>query len=359
MIKTLRTTSVALVVLAAVFIVLSAVYGSESDQEIEKLLESPGALEKFNKAKGAKPGRSETPPLVTEAKKFALYLNPPAEAPKRRPSSERSKPGFKPPEPKKDFSIKFDLIGVSYYSAHPDRSLALIDEPGKGLVWVTQGSEIGHSVIEQIKQGVVVVRSGKTTSELTIKQDFQASASASSASANAKPVSKLALSKANAARKKRRASRSNVARKGSASRKPAGTKPSSTARPGTKPVVKKPPSTKPARGKRKRPPYNAEQSEAMMKEVIDSLAMMQKEVSSKAGRKGRRRPHPAADDDGGVERMKKLLSQLEAMRVTKTEATELGDLGRKLDDARSDPNRPRGGSKVEKGSSQKDDSGKK
>ena len=57
--------------------------------------------------------------------------------------------------------------------------------------------------------------------------------------------------------------------------------------------------------------------------------------------------------------MKKLLSQLEAMRVTKTEATELGDLGRKLDDARSDPNRPRGGSKVEKGSSQKNDSGKK
>lgn len=352
MIKTLRITSVAFVVLSAVFLVLSAVYGAESDQEVEKLLESPGALQKFNKAKGAKPGGSETPPLVTEAELFALYLNPPAEAPERKLPSERSRLGPRPPEPKKDFSVKFDLIGVSYYSAHPDRSLALIDEPGKGLVWVTQGSEIGHSVIEQIKQGVVVVRSGKTTSELTIKKDAQVSASASSASADAEPVSQPAVSKANTARQNRRTSRSSVARKGSA-----GTKPSNTARPGVEPSVKKPPSTKPARGKR--PPYNAEQSEAMMKKVIDDLAMMQQQVSTKADRKGKPRPHPAADDDGGVERMKKLLSQLEAMRVTETEATELGDLGRKLDDARSDPNRPRGGGKVEKDADQENDSGKK
>jgi len=352
MIKALRITSVALVVLAAVFVVISAVYGFEGDEQVQKLLQAPGALEKFNKAKGVRPGQSQTPPLVTEARAFALYLNPPAEAPRRKPPSGRSKPGARLPEPKKDFSIKFDLIGVSYYSAHPDRSLALIDQPGKGLVWVTQGSQIDHALIQQIKEGIVVVRSGKTTNEMTIKKGIQVTASASRASAGAQPVSKPAVTRGNNAWKNRRHSRSNIARKGAAAGKPGAANSAATTRHGARPSVGKPPTTRPTadRGKRKRPPYDAENSKKMMQKVIEDLATMQQQVSSKSGKRGRHHPNPAADSDGGVERMKKILSQLEAMRVTDKEATRLGDLGRKLDDARSDPNRPRGGGKVEKGS---------
>jgi hypothetical protein len=49
-------------------------------------------------------------------------------------------------------------------------SLALIDEPGKGLHWVRQSSKVGHLLIEQIKDGLIVVKDGKGTFELEAEQ---------------------------------------------------------------------------------------------------------------------------------------------------------------------------------------------
>lgn len=48
-------------------------------------------------------------------------------------------------------------------------SLALIDEPGKGQHWVKQSREVGHLRIERIREGLVIVKSGKETFELTIQ----------------------------------------------------------------------------------------------------------------------------------------------------------------------------------------------
>jgi len=45
-------------------------------------------------------------------------------------------------------------------------SLALINEPGKGFRWVRQSGKVGHLIIEQIKDGLVVVRDGERTIEL-------------------------------------------------------------------------------------------------------------------------------------------------------------------------------------------------
>jgi len=357
MIKTLRITSITVVVLAAVFVLLSVVYGAASDKKVKELLKEPGALELFRKARVAKTDKNETPPLVEQAELFAIYLDPPVEVKRPRPSIDRPRHEPTPPEPKKDFSVKFDLIGLSYYSAHPERSLALIDEPGKGLVWVTQGSEVGHSVIEQIKEGVVVVQSGGNTHELTIKKDTQAAASAGADSVDTETASRPALHRADA-RKNRRTPPGRVGRKDASAGKPVSTSSSSSTR-GARPSITKPPSTRRTTENRKPPPYNPEESEAIMKKVLEDLAMMQKQVGDKsdAARQGKRKLGTAADDDGGVERMKKLISQLEAMRVTEKEADELGDLGRKLDDARSDPNRPRGGGgKVEKASDKNDTS---
>jgi hypothetical protein len=49
-------------------------------------------------------------------------------------------------------------------------SLALIDEPGKGLRWVKQSSEVGHLIIEQVKDGEIVVRDGQRTFELVAER---------------------------------------------------------------------------------------------------------------------------------------------------------------------------------------------
>lgn len=168
MIKTLRITSIVAVVLAVVFFVLPAVFGVRGDEQIEQFLNSAGVIEKFHEAKGDKveDRRHEISPLVKQAEAFALYLNPPPKPkPKIEPSMLRSRP-----RPKGPVSPKFELIGTSCYALHPELSLALIDEPGKGSHWVRQFGRVGHLIIEQIKDGLVVVRDGERTFELVAER---------------------------------------------------------------------------------------------------------------------------------------------------------------------------------------------
>jgi hypothetical protein len=166
MIKTLRITSIIVVVLAVVFFVFPAVFGVRGDKQIEQFLHSAGVIEKFKEVKGDKveDSRREISPLVKQAEAFALYLNPP---PKPEPSvpKERSEP-----RPVGPVTAKFKLIGTSRHVVQPELSLALIDEPGKGLYWVRQFSKVGHLIIEQIKDGLIVVRDGKNTFELVAER---------------------------------------------------------------------------------------------------------------------------------------------------------------------------------------------
>lgn len=166
MIKTLRITSIIAVVLAVVFFVLPAVFGVRGDEQTEQFLNSAGVIEKLKEAKGDKveDSQHEISPLVRQAEAFALYLNPPPK-PKTESLVSRSKP-----RPKGPVSPKFELIGTSRYALHPELSLALIDEPGKGLRWVRQFSKVGHLIIEQVKDGLVVVRDGERTFELVAER---------------------------------------------------------------------------------------------------------------------------------------------------------------------------------------------
>ena len=168
MIKTLRITSIIAVVLAVVFFVLPAVFGVRGDKEIEQFLNSAGVIEKFKEAKGdkVKDSRHEISPLVKQAEAFALYLNPPPK-PKTEPSVSDGQNGRPRPV---SVSPKFKLVGTSRHALHPELSLALIDEPGRGLHWVRQFSKVGHLIIEQVKDGLVVVRDGKSTFELVAER---------------------------------------------------------------------------------------------------------------------------------------------------------------------------------------------
>jgi hypothetical protein len=165
MIKTLRITSYFAVVLAVVFFACPAVFGVRGDKQIEQFLNSAGAVEEFKAAKGDKveDKRNETSPLVKQAEAFALYLNPPPK-PSPAPAVSRSEPKPKVVTP------KFRLVGTSRHSLHPQLSLALIDEPGKGLRWVRTSSKVGHLIIEQVKDGLVVIRDGESTSELVAER---------------------------------------------------------------------------------------------------------------------------------------------------------------------------------------------
>jgi hypothetical protein len=149
--------------------------GFRSDEDIEQFLNSPTVVEKFREAKGSgsKRDQPQISPLVQQAEAFALYLNPP---PPPKPKIPKPiVPGGKPeepllPEPPRppDPTPKFTVVATSFYESSPETSLALIDEPGKGRHWVRQGSMVSHLIIEQIKDGFLVVKGAKRTFEVGV-----------------------------------------------------------------------------------------------------------------------------------------------------------------------------------------------
>lgn len=172
MIKTLRITTIIAAFLAVGLLAFPVVYGNWGDEEIEKFLKSPGAIEKFNKAKGAKVNTgSQVSPLVRQATLFAMIINPPRTAPAQIKMT-------KPPESPKVVSkvepprapAKFKLIGTSYYASRPELSLAYIDEPGKGLHWIRQGSTVAHLLIEQVQDGSIIVKDREQTVTLVAER---------------------------------------------------------------------------------------------------------------------------------------------------------------------------------------------
>jgi len=169
MIKTLRITSIIAAVAAVILLALPAVYGVRSDPKIEEFLKAECALDKFAAARGQRLAGANTQvsPLVKQAADFARYLNPPPPPPP--PPSETTAAAA--PAPAAPVSVKFDLLGVSYFALHPEQSFALIDEPGKGLYWIKQGSSVGHLVIEKIGDGTIIIRDGQKTSEMAVKVD--------------------------------------------------------------------------------------------------------------------------------------------------------------------------------------------
>jgi len=170
MIKTLQISSILAVVLAAVLFVSSVVFGSYEDKDIEEFLKSPTVKEQFETMGSAakKRSKSQSSPLVEKAEQFARILNPP-KPPKPKLPLEKvdKKPAIPKPEVVKP---KFRLFGTVVCESDPKASLALLDEPGKGLLLVRQGTVIMHLTIEQIKDGRIVVRDGTGTSEMVVEE---------------------------------------------------------------------------------------------------------------------------------------------------------------------------------------------
>ncbi len=175
MIKTLRITSVLAAIAAAVLIyyfVIPVVVGTGGDERVDKVLNEPTVVDKFqqNADTHVRPTKGKTAPLVQQAIAFAGYLNPKIPAGPRGPRGPKTLPGsvIGPTSP------KFTVFATTYFGGNPELSQALIDEPGKGKHWVKQSSMVGHLFIEQIKDGIVVVKSSKETYELAIEANPKA-----------------------------------------------------------------------------------------------------------------------------------------------------------------------------------------
>ena len=283
MIKTLRITTVIAAILAAVFLVFLAVVGVRSDQDAEDFLNAAGVIEKFTKARGTKAedGDSQTPPLVKQAQAFGLYLNPPAIL-KSKPKTQTSttSPAVRPAQ----VLAKFELIGTSFHATHPELSLALIDQPGKGLHWVRQSSQVGHLLIDQIKDGLVVVKDGDRTYELAPDRP---------------KIRSLIRGKDQDA---------------------ADTAAADTTLPSRITTAQKPPQLTDER---------KEMMEEMMSKMMDAQAGFESDKTA-----------PQLSPEEKREKMKELLSQFQDTRISDEEAKKLDRLGRQLKTVDQDPNRP-------------------
>ena len=302
MVKTLRITSIIAAALATFLIVFPAVFGVGSNKEIEKFLKSPGAVESSKKAAGAKTSKdsdSQTSPLVTSAEAFALYLNPPKPKEETKPGPTSPEPSIKP-RPMGAVSPKFKLIGTSFYASHPELSLALIDEPATGLRWVRQSSEVGHLVIEQVKDGLVVARDGTSTLEIPVVERppmINLLKGASSDAADSKSASENVLPEV------------------------------------TTGML---------------PQLDAEQSKAL-DELVDQLRALQSSTEPNSP--------DSNDSEAKMEALNKVVSELKSSRISDAEAEKLGNLGKELKGHRrprssrniknntlkSDPNQAKGG----------------
>ena len=169
MIQTLRITSVVAAILAGIFFVFPVIYGVRNDESVDKFLQTQSVKEKFENAADikAKKGDNRVSPLVEQADAFALYLNP-----VKQPVRTISK-GVKTPNIASNITItpQFKVYATSFYPENPQLSQALIDEPGKGRFWVRQSSMVGHLLVEQVKDGLVIVKGNEETFELKIEKE--------------------------------------------------------------------------------------------------------------------------------------------------------------------------------------------
>ncbi|TKJ34775.1 MAG: hypothetical protein CEE38_16580 [Planctomycetes bacterium B3_Pla] len=132
-------------------------------------------VEKFQEIGGAGKRNSQNvvSPLVKQATAYALYLTPPEPpAPRKTPrpnihkQSLRRSVGTTP---------KFRLLSTTYYRSSPEKSLALVSEPGKGDHWIRKGERLGHCVVESVEKGAIVYRDGNRSRKMkiTVKKTVQ------------------------------------------------------------------------------------------------------------------------------------------------------------------------------------------
>lgn len=323
MIKTLRITTIIAAILAVGFLAFPVVYGYRYHgvEEIEQFLNSPGAVERFKKAKGAKrvKGGAKVSPLVKQAMGFSLYLNPPRKPSVPKPARTQV---ARTPAPITEapvvFSTKFTLIGTSYYASRPDLSLAYIDEPGKGMHWVRQGARVAHLLIQEVKDGSVIVqdrdkmvtlvaartpkksllKGDKTSKSTTVLPGTSTSITSSvSVQASAQKGMPPALPQPGVAE-------SAIAAKSAA-------------------MTTAPPRITVPRAGRRAPEMGDAEQDAMLAEFVNELKAMKSSEYSEEEKAA----------------LQEAIVDFEAMRITADEAKRLGRLGKELGDVKSDPER--------------------
>lgn len=192
MLKFVKAVSVSAVLLAAVTVATVGyfmVFGTGAVRQREEALQEKGALEAFRKLLDAMPeSDAQISPLVEQARKLALRINPP-KPPEEKIPEVVSKMLNKTPvkekiKPKIVVNVRSDLLATCKVEAYPEKSLALIDLSAKGHQWVREGDEVGHLTVHRINDGSIVLYQGNTEHSVLNVPERKASSLLKTSSAN-------------------------------------------------------------------------------------------------------------------------------------------------------------------------------
>jgi hypothetical protein len=164
MVKLLYSLGLAAMILAGLLFIISGIqwlHGTSRDNSAESIydkLRIPGfvTLKEVNMIF----------PLVEKATEFSQYLNPPKPPEAVAVSTPKTQP--QPVYISQNITAIFRLLSTSYYISSPEKSLALISEPGTGEHWVKNGDHIGNFVLEKVENGSIVYREGSQLHEMNI-----------------------------------------------------------------------------------------------------------------------------------------------------------------------------------------------
>ncbi len=330
MIRTLRIAGVLIAAVALVLFALPVVFGSANGKDNQKLLDSETIIEKFKKSQDslAQKNNQAQPPLVLQAQAFARYLIPPIVEGKTENSLD-SRIEIPKPQP----IVQFKLLSTCVHQTSPERSFALVDQPGDGLLWVRPSDKISHFLVKEVKSGLLIVNDGQKNIE--VKLDTQAFESIASPTPSSLPsLAGILPGRGLSAAAPSSAARSSARNPGATSVPPM---PSSGVRttpgfsgPMTMPTM---PSTRSSAGSTQSTtrPMSAEEEAAalkLMSELDSALAGINESATEEDMKK--------AD-----ELIEKHFNKLDNMQISDQEAEKINDLGQKLDKAQQEPNKPR------------------
>jgi hypothetical protein len=178
MLKTLKIAKLIAGLAAIAFIAYLTMSGLKPDADVEAILNKQSAIEKFKQLIGlASDVKDPESAFVTQAKKFALRINPP------KPPKPVKKPGEpvttkkplerpkidRPAPPKPTRTTKFSLLATVRYEEQPEKSLALLNVVAEGQKWVRQGEAIGHLTVNLVNDGsIVLFQDGELNTEIFV-----------------------------------------------------------------------------------------------------------------------------------------------------------------------------------------------
>jgi hypothetical protein len=146
---------------------------------IASLVQRPGAVEIWQDRRMSLAKRTlitKPSPLVVQAQIYAKLLNPPkparpvvkgkimARPPEANPATVAVQPRVKV-TPKKA-APNFKVHATSVFAKQPEKSMALISEPGKSAAWIRPGDTLGTLKVIRIRQDAVVYASEASIGEV-------------------------------------------------------------------------------------------------------------------------------------------------------------------------------------------------